>query len=980
MSINTPDHSEDEFETQQPAEIPSEQPEEAPSEQPSEQPSVLAQIVKQFADGSKLEEIETRNSARPTVMAASDSLLTFVFETKSVAALLDDPNIAILLGKPETPAYLRDLARIAKIRNMEDPAGKLPEVTDEQFEDPYCLGTKFLQRIANIDRDKAVKHDIIKNIFRSPTPASPDEIKGTSDADLLATNITLGLFCNQKPSAKDFITFWGKHKRAIWNNLPPRAVTALLTFYGQKLSDKDKLEMSQDILRFVGKNGNHGELVSLWPAFGPQLFDLLKEEKHFAILINLLKSEDLESQAFAIHILSLLIIGDSSTIYKIAAMLFDAYADWKNQGLTDLFQLIETVPGVKAADKKELTKTILASCDQTLYRFITDQGYIDNDNLYEKLVETFPVFSLIDRITAMQIIGEKIMPGLPDSNYYSAISNFPYPEDFDPIKAALDIQAKTSLPLVERRFLVDKSLIPKRYVITIEPLPGHPKSIGTFRLQICYYTLSKKNKITTQCAKYDFNHGALVTKVPEGSEKQIKKLGIYLAHHYYVRKVVDAPIPAKPPQPPTDTENPPPSVEPPSEPPNPVDPHEYTEREAEPLKIDLRGVSKKHVTDVGKIEKKLSKTLSANSKRVKALLEGDLNAFDESIILHKKVTEVIDGRQTEVFIRVPSDEILAAAIEGTILDQPWFIIDGLPHMKTLGYHKSLHRIKKIAFDQATNAGIPQNAWEDIWRVNIGNELLGWRDKKFENLLTRLSEIPLTEAERSAVIDLWQQSHSSENPDVLWRVRQQTTTLRAVIAYDNYLKAGFPPLSDFRGLEALIYVLTNPEKTTDKVTLRLESPDDDSLQKGKVLLVASSVSQNVAATLTEKITVPTEFKDEFSRNLAELLIDSRNWLNEFIDAQERAYTSEIMEIEETIKDKELKAREQGIKELKQTVRELKAKIAGLPELRKKMKANTTMLPMCTPDGVREFARISLGWVPAETSFNSGHFTEIQNLLK
>lgn len=984
MPISTPDSQDNTLQnplsssadTETTTPTPPPTPQAAPSPSTAPPPSPLAalhQRITDFVDGSAFEEEKKITNDRTPAVAFSDFLVTFVFNTGTMDEILNDPNTAFLLNQPDSPAFLRDLARIAKQRGMADPTSRLPQVENDIFEDPYNLGTKYLKKIVELDREKSVKSDLPKKLTSAVTPESFVDIKGTSDADFLASHIVVALITNDQTSPKQFINFWNKYKKAFQANLPPASVAHLLTFFGKKLEDKDKTAMSQDVLDFVSKNGNHQFLKTLWPIYGPHLFYLLKQDKYLTVLIDLVKSDEQDTKAFALYAISLLIIEDPAIMNKIATGLFAEYNDWKNPEMTELFQLIETLPGIRPADKKQLTSALLESADALLYKFITDKGYLDYQNLFDQLHETFPVCALMDKPTAEAIIKSKIAPKTAGSSYFASLCNVPLPADFDPNNAVMDMLTKTSLPLIEKRHLVDKETIPKRFVIIIEPKPGNVDALATFRLQICYYTL-KKNQLTAECATFDFDRGQLITDVPAVNKKQIEKLGLYLAHQYFVRKQVNAPKPKtstlaqapeenipQPDQYPADTANPTPEP-PPEETPASEQPRPYTERTAAPLKVSFKKASLKQITT---IRKTITKTLSANKEMIKKLLAGNLEGIDiNKVIIHRQATEVIDGKETLVYERVPALEILEAVIDGTLNEKPYFVLGNLPHMKSLGYTKSIHWVEKITFNEADSFNIPQEIWEEIWEVDLGNELLKFRDSTFNRLHKHLSRLPLTANEINAIIQLWNRCQPSANGSFFWRVKPQEASRRAVRAYDLYLKAGFPPLSDFRRIEAQINIETQTQRIARPVTVTYEQPTGEKIQ-----FTARQVSQTVAGTLAEKIIDPPKDENEYLKTLQNLLTESHNWLDDFINKQKTVYEEEIREI---------LASPLPVEEKEKLIEELRLKISELPELRENMQKDATIMSQPSANGPEELARLSLGWVPTETTFNSGQFVEIQKL--
>jgi hypothetical protein len=940
MTINSPNHSHHTI-NQDNANL-SEQ-------EPNSPASRLKELYLGFKTGEIFEEIEKNRRQSVPNAAYSDFLLSFALEQDPIS-LLESSNAKFIAAQPQSDAFFKDISRVARIKGINDPENELPAASNNEFEDPYHLGGKFLQKISQMNLQTALTAKSVKEAANNETPNPSINTGESPEADFLIAHILSSNILTGKIPPHAYRYIWEKYNNIFISHLSAGTLVELAITFAPHFDNQMKNTFIRSLIPCLTRNGNYVFLPHLWLFYGKFFTnDINTNTALINCLINLFKSDNENQVGFAFYVLI-----SHVDFYDLVGKLYSTHGDWQNPALADRLKTYLNTTGITLNEKK-LTETLIRNFDEILYKFITDKGYLNFENLIKDIAVEFPIFEFFDKELAKEIIRNKITPDEPNEQYFTNVSSIKLPDDFEAANSVLDMLTNTSLPLLERRHLVDKDLMPKRYVVVIEPNPNTSKRLASFRMHICLYTL-KKDRISSQCATFDFEQGSLVNSMPSLNEKQfeiqkkqLEKLGIYLAHQYFVRKSTDVKPQEEPPpqvEEPISVEPEPPSEPqpPPSEPsePAPSNPRKFTERAQEPLKIDLRDCERKKLIDV---QKKISNSLRANKQAVLKLLDGDTNGINpDNIILHRETVRIYDDKEYKVFERVPAIEILDAAIEGTLAEKGWYLLDKLPHMKALGYRKYRHEVKNtgcLTIQELEKSNLPQEILPAIWQIDKHRQLAKFKDGTAAELQQRLKNLPLIDSEERTVTELWNKSISPENNLCIWSVSRNRASRKARLAYSEYSSSGLPPLSEFREFQASIYILAEADRQVQDIEVKY---DDVSFK-------AKQIKQNASACLVDKIN-----KDP-------------NWLDQWIASQKRVYEEEIGDI---------LASSLPTTNKETSVAEIQKKIQSLPDLAERIRANTNYIYTKTAVGIQRDVRLALGWVMTETSFNQGCFISLKEL--
>lgn len=841
-------------------------------------------------------------------------------------------------------AFMRDVARLAKRRGLNALSGFIAEREPlaEEMEDPFDLGDKFFDDLINVDDAFFIKDQ--RRLSKAMAPYREEGLDPTVQFDVkrlhASSNVAYDIISliNIDKDASHMVNYFNTFGDVLLAGLPSSFLFSYLEILVNRRGGISEIRgfFESVIKRFVHEhavkrdNSNVKPLVMCWLRKDIVVGLLEKDRQFLSDYLTVVRNGEGLDLSIAITSIGEMIHGLSGEektgrLKGIVESLMVDTADWSDKRLAIELKVLAEVAGCGDELGRIVKEVYMERCDSVVFDFLEseDEEPVEdrvNDKI-EELANACPLFEGADKQELAAAFREKITPQAADDSFFQKLRNADLPADFNPGVAAREIFNDTSLPLLEARKIDSFEVLSKKFKVVIEPNPACPSELTCFRIRIVFKNL-KKGKLTLQELVLDFENGQLVTDVFLAYRAACEKLGLYFGHKYFVKERQEKVLPPNDDSDeltdeelelltnpdvlhedvevfvdededeeieegdtdgedvdtdgadedtggadamPEDEENGPDS-----------EPRDYHGRTLAPLTIDIRD---KDDEEMEEENVRLSRTLLENKELVKKLLNGEIDDVDfESVILHRITVQIRDKKRIKIYERVPADEILDAAVDGTLADKEWFLINNLPHMKALGYRKYVPK-------PADPASPPY-----------------------------------------------------------WAVKRNAASGRARMAYDAYEKAGFPRLSGFHEFKAVMGIVADADYEQGEMLV----------EYGDVVKILKTTRRDMNAALARRIT---------EKAVPE--VGREPWLNKWIASQKAQYESEIDEIMESdLSDQEKLAE----------IELLERKIADLPELAQKMRDQTFL----ARQGTSHFVRLTLGWVPSETTFNQGTFISVRDL--
>jgi hypothetical protein len=341
---------------------------------------------------------------------------------------------------------------------------------------------------------------------------------------------------------------------------------------------------------------------------------------------------------------------------------------------------------------------------------ISDLSAGNTDNLAIALADAFPVFAAVNAPALKAALERRLAPCAPGNRIFDALKDISLPDEPDEDFLADEIRDATSIPLIETRIMDLEYLLGDRFVIMIKQNRNAISSLGSWTAVLKLAERDADGTFINEELQLNFDNCHLTagTAVPNEVLPGVRKLGLLIGHKYFVRQkdngaTIPPPVASEPPQQEPDPE-PVTIEEPTSEPPSgeptpdeePAPPSSDSgivlckERKERMLTVDIREQQRKRKEAA---ESRIKSTLDDNKKAVESLLKGDPEGIEIAhVLLHRRIEGMESG--TFDYERVPPEEIRKAVEAGNLIDQDWYILNSLPHMKVVGYRVKSFRDKE----------------------------------------------------------------------------------------------------------------------------------------------------------------------------------------------------------------------------------------------------------------------------------------------
>ncbi len=737
-------------------------------------------------------------------------------------------------------ALLRDLARIIKSKT-DKTFTALPAVENDAFEDPFNVGISHLEKIRG-DKDYQ-QMEKMKSFFSGGPKRLvnnlgklPKELPYNLQTILLQTVIN-DLTNNQAEINGNADKIWYGYSALVKDvNIDGK----FLLFHA--LQDKLSPETAKKVLAKLIKealNTTEGRpedaLISAHLTKAGELIAVILEEdpKLLHQLTETLASKNPLASAFALKMLIRYCnrAETASRSSRLVKEMFNSKQSCKDPVCIARVERLVKNLAQPAESQKAILDTLIELPAFTAEMPVELYQEQDTRQISDYLFLEHLALSCFDRNLLKETVG-KWMETKPASDILLGELQKKVPaDDIDKDKLIEDIILKTTLPLVEIRQMDMKDVFGREFLVHIAPNPDAKESLGSWIVNIEFIG-RLKDRFTHENLTLVYDECTLKNTVVPGMQDFAEKIGLLIAHKYFVKQEVIAKpaepeaAPAETPESPaeepaTPAETPeataapdstppdstPPNSEPDSEPGPDSEPPQsdrpYNERFEETLTIDIRDKDVKALADRKKIVKK---TLENNKGKVLRLINGDAEGIDLSeIVVHRRIKGIGSGKF--IFERVSTEKIKEAVEAGKFAEQEWFVLNTLPHIKTLPYHTFRREMRD----------------ED------GQTVLGQ----------------------------------------IWGVRRQFRSEDAEMAYLHYQDSGFPELSPFSDFLASIQITADAQYKPDEV-VQIVTTDGKELHAGK------TSQMDVNARIAQRVS-------------------SRSWLQSWTDQQKKVLQKEIEDL-------------------------------------------------------------------------------------
>ena len=509
---------------------------------------------------------------------------------------------------------------------------------------------------------------------------------------------------------------------------------------------------------------------------------------------------------------------------------------------------------------------LLLEEDEFLYNLLPNPKTPPSAKIFTQVLQSnFAVFQAFPEKDLISAIESKFSVKNSYEELFKELDTVELPLDFDAQLAAIDIAAEVSIPLIEDRVIELKDLEGEtKLAVILRPVVSTNQNQLSWKMCLRYFSLINDRIMNEQLEvtfNLDLKSGDFKTifnpdlktinEVKSFHASIIEQLGMYAAKLYFVKaptKIEEKFELNIPPQlPVTPVITPPENATLPNQDeedtipptlPSPAVKDFAPERPANArtteLVLDITEGNKTQASDGSpdsdessqlapeeaaileahnvEITMKLTQTLGPSKQMLTKLLKGETEGVDfEKIILHQKVeTHNEEGRKTTQYRRIFPDEIMdlytSGAFSSPTAMENLYVWNKLPHVKPLGYKKVLSagaRAKVVGKAQVNALNLPAEIVSALM-YETQNGIFEFYENKKPRLQFALQKlIPLYTNISKAIMKLWEKAPLGQGSQV-WRVVRNTRSIEAEIAYENYLKDGFPPLGELRDDVAMSY--------------------------------------------------------------------------------------------------------------------------------------------------------------------------------
>lgn len=682
---------------------------------------------------------------------------------------------------------LGDLGYLAKAKHLStelDPSLKNTHI-NSKIEDPFKLGKSWIKKVQQItfDKDSALfLQDFYKSDIQSIIPKYIGKLPKRMSA-MLQTYVIV--YFTDLLGAVDA----GEDALRAWNyysiKLSETHIASRILFFmhlRKNIPENEARSIVGRLLKefFESPDNNIDTLIILYNSPAGAYFTptLEKNETVREKFLQLSKKGTSLERAFAFKVLGEY-CNAQDTHNRLKTLLKGFNSAQALKRATTLARLAALFTAISPIEDHlpMIVDTLLEDDQVLLAAPISLYRERSLSEIAQYLRKTFEVFTLFSDELLHSALDRRLEDQPASSALYRELQKIQLPEDFDPFLAKLEIEDNTSLPLVEKRTMPTQGILSNVWSICIYPNENTDDRFASWSLEL-RMTTAKKKKYIQEVLKLNFEESHLTSYVDPQIRPLVEKVGLYFAHKYFVRQKPTSGTADEDDGPDIEFEeiseeeldipdSKPENDLPDSEPPPSEDEREFNERSEAPLTINIAQKAEKDISDRKDL---IRQTLEKNKALVSKLVTGDISEEElEQVIVHQVVPGERPGQK--LYERVIVQNIQEALQEGTLLEQPWYILNTLPHIKMLGFHVWGHKIE---------------------------------DEKGE-----------------------------QQAEPLWLVKTKERSSNAEDAYLSYLCSGFPELSEFSELKASLGIVANAERKKGEL-ISIQTEDGEELLMGTTI--------------------------------------------------------------------------------------------------------------------------------------------------